>query len=132
MKISVKTITFPALVVDEAKKLKEFTTNEEKANLDIEIFNPESRSRCVYGLLTGSCFSLRSAELIEKCAKRVYVAEDGKAPKECKKLNGKPKSGQRTLIGTEYWSPIERFIQIAPPEANEYLINFLKGKHNVI
>lgn len=125
-----KTVKFPALVVDEATKLKKLITDEERDNLSIERFDPELPFRCIYGLLTYNCFSPRAAELIEKCAKRVYIAEDGLPPKECKKLNGKPKPGGRTSTETQYWSPIEKFIQTASEETNIHLINFLKDKHN--
>src|SRR5690349_22682986 len=108
-----KTVKIPALVVDEAKKLKQYATSEEKAALDFQTFNPENAYMCIYGQLTGNCYSTRASELIVQCAKRVYVAEDNLEPRECKKLNGKPKAGSRGFGYTKYWSPIEKFIQIA-------------------
>lgn len=126
------TTTFPQLVIDEATNLKIHTTVEEKADLNFETFDPKRPAYCVYGQLTGSCFSKRAAQLIELCAERVYIAEDNLQPMDCQKLNGKPQPGDRTSIRTEYWSPIEVFIQLAEPEMNEKLLQYIKGDINTL
>lgn len=133
-----KKFKFPALVVDEAKNLRKHTTPKEKENLDFENLSTNSISGCVYGQLTGDCYSSRASELIMKCAKRVYITTTGingfaKRPGESKKLNGRPKE-TRNMFQGKYWSPIEVFIDRAttPPEANEYLLNFIKGKRRSI
>lgn len=57
----------------EARNLKKHAKKEELISLDFEKLDPESKSNCIYGLMTGNCNSKRAKSLILKCAKKVLV-----------------------------------------------------------
>lgn len=117
---------FPKLVIEEAKALRRHATKEEKELLQFCNLSPSNRMKCVYGLMTGECYSNRATELIEKCAKRVYKANHIPSCIERKDLNGSPKGEDRC----GYWSPIEVFIAKNGDgsEMNRRLISFIKGE----
>lgn len=116
---------FPKLVIKEAKVLKRRATKQELSILDINRLVPTSASHCIYGQMTGNCFSDRAIELIEKCASRVYRGDIvGVSQVERRHLNGTPKKKSRY----EYWSPIEVFIAKNDYKMNNRLIQFLKGE----
>lgn len=122
---------FPKLVIEEAKALKEHATPEEINRLDFNRLNPESKFSCIYGQMTGDCFSGRAIDLITKSAKRVYVKNNKEWTSrlyEKAKLNGKPIPEERTGKETWWYSPIEIFISKKNDALNEKLIQFLKGE----
>lgn len=53
-------------IVEEIKTIREKTTPEEKAKLNMSQFNRYSPIRCIYGLMTGICTSDRAKELVPK------------------------------------------------------------------
>lgn len=55
-------------VIDEATGLKTCATQEELKKLDFNNLRPQDRDRCIYGQMTGSCFSERATELLNCCA----------------------------------------------------------------
>jgi hypothetical protein len=71
------TYTFEQLKEDvrkEAEALKIHATKEEREKLNFKDLFPESIYQCIYGQMTGSCSSIRAANLIESCACR-YVRD---------------------------------------------------------
>lgn len=121
------------LVKEEAKNLKKNATKEELNKLDFDYLSPESRSSCIYGQMTDSCFSSRAAQLIFKCTKRVYK-NDSTLENNLKDapVNGIP-TKERTQTGenTSYWSPIEVFISqdVNINNGNNLaLIKYLRGE----
>lgn len=60
---------FKADVIAECVALREHATKEELGNLQYRIY-PDSTDRCIYGLMTGGCRTVRAKELIEKCCKK--------------------------------------------------------------
>lgn len=63
----------------EATALKETATKEELAKLRAHFLNPFQYDQCVYGLMTGSCYSGRASELIFNCCPRYFKNEvDGR------------------------------------------------------
>ncbi len=90
----------------EAKNLRKFAYPEELENLHLHILDPDSIQNCVYGQMTGNCFSSRAKKLIEECCERVYNIGSPDNMLESATLNGSPKGRFRK----EYWSPIEVFI----------------------
>lgn len=123
---------YPKLVIEEATALRKHATKEERSNLNFENLNPDSQRRCIYGQMTGDCFSERAKKLIEKSCRRVY-STNGKFADA--KLNGSPVGKYRATNGgrlfgqnTDYWSPIELFISKATSRMNQKLIQFIKGE----
>lgn len=126
---------FPKLVIEEANNLKKFATKKEIANLTLYNFNPNSQTRCIYGQMTGNCFSGRAHKLIKKSCRRVYkAAEDNENVHDGAKLNGKPEGSRALITGFSrvvyYYSPIEVFISTNQgiPEYAKKLIQFIKGE----
>jgi hypothetical protein len=67
--------TFKQLKEDvrkEAEALKIHATKEERERLDFSNLRPANGKHCIYGQMTGNCYSLRAAELI-KISTPVYV-----------------------------------------------------------
>lgn len=113
-----------SLVEMETKKLKEHATKKELRRLNLKRLAPSSTVSCIYGQMTGSCYSERAHELITKCAPKMY---DGSL--DDFKLNGKPTAGEeRKRLTCARYSPIEIFIANCLPEDRQTIINFLKGK----
>ncbi|MEK6880343.1 MAG: hypothetical protein AABY22_12075 [Nanoarchaeota archaeon] len=114
-----------ALVIDEAKKLKKNAKNYEIKKLNFERLDTQHVTKCVYGQMTGDCFSDRATELIEGSCKRVIkCAPDGEIDGT---LNGSPKESNRS----RYWSPIEVFIDRERNKKNgnnKRLVAYLKGE----
>lgn len=126
------------LVLEEATNLRKFATKEEIKQLDASTIDPSNIERCVYGQMTGTCYSERAIELIENCCSRVIEAANN--PASSTKINGSPKTTKRFSDGRShqtftnsinYWSPIEVWIELYPPLVPK-LISFIKGKRKTI
>lgn len=118
---------FPELVIEEATALREHATTEEKNNLNFNRLVPDNDYSCIYGQMTGYCFSRRASELIQKSCQKVYTAFKIPAYTTEQNLNGTPIGRERH----EYWSPIEVFItgkRDDQEELNRRLIQFIKGE----
>jgi predicted NAD-dependent protein-ADP-ribosyltransferase YbiA (DUF1768 family) len=57
------------LVIKEAKNIKKFATKEEIDKLLADSVAPTSTNMCIYGQMTGNCYSQRALELLDLCAK---------------------------------------------------------------
>ena len=106
----------------EAANLKKYATKEELDNLDFNTFNPSSSNLCIYGQMTGRCWSRRSHELIINSTKI-----------------GFPMLSYGDIdvgIGSVYdrnFSPIEKYIATNNDTdfqviQNKKLISYLKGE----
>jgi len=105
------------LVVKEATNLKENATSEELARLDFETLNPRYYDHCIYGQMTGSCFSYRSLDLLKQCAVPYSDFTYRKVEPEYLFADN----------GSRSFSPIEFYIDQTDAQ-NDTLIDFLKGK----
>ncbi len=126
MKKGLTIVAMNALVIAEATKLKKNATKNELHSLDISILDTTSVNQCIYGQMTGNCFTSRATELIElsceKVFKRIFHME-----KITGELNGSPKGEHRCF----YWSPIELFIDSKRNRTNgnnKRLVDFLKDE----
>lgn len=125
------------LVKEEAKNLKKHADKKQLENLNFKFLDFDSPERCIYGQITGDCFSEEAHNLIQKCAKRVYKSNYNELNWESNistcKLNGKPeiKKGLGRDRVELFYSPIEVFIaqdKNITNGNNEKLVNYLKGK----
>jgi hypothetical protein len=117
------------LVIEEATNLKKHVSKEELNKLNFDRLNSERIDLCVYGQMTGNCFSERATYLMKTCCKRVYHTDKGSV-RECS-VNGSPENINRSY----FWSPIEVFIDQYRNQENgnnEQLIKFLKGEIDVL
>lgn len=126
------TYTFDQLKDDvrkEAEALRVHATKEERANLDLETFNPSYTSECIYGQMCEGCRSERAIDLIKKCCIS-FINNCG----------FKPRSGdfdwndvyttsdqvhKRETVS--YLSAIEAYI-LLPEARNANLISYLRGE----
>ena len=134
--------TLIKLVKQEAKNIKENATAREIKRLKIESIDPANVEQCIYGQMTGDCYSKRATNLIIKCATEVYKP----ITKSTNPLNSVELAidkdllvGQWRKYGVErdclFHSPIEVFIyQHCYENGNidregniKSLINYLKG-----
>jgi hypothetical protein len=63
---------FLADVVHEVQALRTHATSEELDNLYFEIFDPNRKTKCIYGQMSGSCTSSRAKVLMDLSCKRVW------------------------------------------------------------
>lgn len=122
--------TLRSLVKKEADKLKRFATQEEIAKLNFGKLEPTNRNECIYGQMTGDCYSGRANELIVECAERVYsVNKHDNAMDKNNRLNGAPTIKKTTDRKYWYHSPIEMFIAYDKNKGvnSKRLIDYLKG-----
>ena len=132
-------------VAKEAEALKEHATKEEISKLSIAILDPTHSEKCLYGLMTGNCYSERASELIFKSCTR-YFHNPGivfgnsrlNFSRIRQKVNGSSIDGVdngRQLgklrlgsVGDEsYYSAVEIYIT-AKDARPKNLISFLKGE----
>jgi hypothetical protein len=129
-------IIIQELVKKEASKLKEYATQEELEQLDFNTLRPYVSYNCIYGQMTGSCYSDRANELILKCAERVYIRtphttfSDGVLAYQT--LNGGPHPITDNRGRCEFYhSPIEVYVILNKENSttvnNKMLIDYLQG-----
>lgn len=127
------------LVIEEATKLKKNSTINERERLTFDRLNPSTIGGCIYGQMTGSCFSSRATVLIKKNCKRVLERKPSKNFNGggmfdevlVGELNGSPKTTDRNV----YWSPIEVFITQPRNRKNgnnKKLIDFINGESETL
>lgn len=120
------------LVTQESIALKVKATREELFILDIYQLDPHDPMRCIYGQMTGDCYSPRATELIVSCCARVFKAEKGALQDfDIDNLNGAPEPDKRG----DYYSAIETFIDCPRNKRNgnnAALVAFLRGETDTL
>jgi hypothetical protein len=112
-----------ALVIDEATKLREHATTEERGRLDFATMIPHHVGYCIYGQMTGSCYSSRANDLLDLCT-HPYAHN----PLHDDNL------GENYCFGdgdSRAFSPIEAYI-VRPGAENETLIAYLRGERETL
>lgn len=112
------------LVRHEAYALKFFASKEELNKLDFSKLNPNHENNCIYGQMTGCCWSDRAISLLNDCTEPYsYSLNEYFYPSKNKFTYG---SLFKDRAGVNF-SPIEFYI-FRPESNNETLIKFLKGE----
>lgn len=118
------------LAIEEAIKLKDKITEEERERLNYKTFRSKNYNRCVYGQITGDCTSNRAVNLIKASCEKVYcntkIISSRYNNLTGATLNGSPKKSNRY----NYWSPIEVWVAQKGNQGNgnnKILIDFLKN-----
>jgi len=113
------------LVTAEAKKIKKLAPYELN-KLDFNRLNPQSEVECIYGQMTGNCFSARANDLINNaCVK--FIKDNGRISSSNVIVPNNEENKDRDL----HWSPIEVFIAQTRNQTNgnnKKLIAYLKGE----
>lgn len=119
------------LVKQEAKNIKKHASKAELNKLNFNGLNPVGFGGCIYGQMTGHCFSDRADYLIKKCASRIYKTYSVTDPSP--KLLQQSRVTQRNQMDNYMWSPIEMFIANTPNlKDNKNLIAYLKGEKRTL
>lgn len=133
---------FKTLLIEEATNLKENATEEEIKNLDINKVDATKVDSCIYGLMTGSCRSIRAVELMkEGCPRVINEKLEVNGPLSEDMVNSRLALG--TLYGLAYFSAIEVYIaediETVGTSINSTskarvtnLVNFLKGESETL
>ena len=109
------------LVKNEAELLKKYATDEELLRLNIDKLSPCNGFRCIYGQMTGDCYTRRATELLNLCTKP-YSQEVGQYVEAEDDLFGKH---------SRDFSPIELYISLDGAR-NKELISYLKDETNTL
>lgn len=123
----------------EAEALRVHATKDELAELSYQHLKPTNMRMCIYGQITGSCYSLRAAKLIEKCCVRYFkhdimpdlFSTNSNMSQLQRSVNGTTVNDflkERTFMLTEsHFSAIEAYI-LLPEAKNANLISYLRGE----
>lgn len=124
------------LVVQEAVVLRREASIKELRQLNRSILNPERVDLCIYGQMTGHCFSNRATELIElACPKPImgilpeYLYEGTLKHHNAGQLWSIKKGLHSDNSRPYQWSAIEVYITLAKAKP-KVLIDFLQGDIN--
>lgn len=117
------------LVKEEADNLKKYATRKEIDRLNFYEVNPHSKTKCIYGQMTGNCISDRAEELIYMCCTNVYDGHDGRVDVDIKdaKLIGPPTEHGRFICNFKFFTPIEKFLYVADFSQIKKLVLYLKN-----
>lgn len=105
----------------EVRYLRKHATKEEIRKLDFTKFNPSDEEECIYGQMTGSCYSERAAELYPKKYNDTY----------CSYFNG---SDEKKFIrnmeinNDQYFTALEVFVTLGYKDQNKKIMDYLKGE----
>lgn len=118
------------LVKEEATKLRIHAIQQEKNNLDFSNLCSRDVNSCIYGQMTGNCFSDRATELLILCAKPFTSHQNFFNPVNKRKFSSKIRNTDESKCDFILYSPIEFFIAQYENQSinNELLIDFIKGK----
>lgn len=140
--------TLKDLVIKEAKSLKVHASKQMLKQLSFNRLHATLYSKCIYGQMTGSCFSPEAYHLIVSCAPKLIIGSinggnDGTTPVgKCKSIamtdflfrnrrTIKKIKGEAVESKEVHFSPIEMFIAQKENEENgnnKRLIDYLKSK----
>lgn len=127
-------------VKQEIDNIKKFATQEEITNLDIEDFDPNYYSRCVYGQMSGHCRNDRGIELIKSCCIRYTKPRDINSfesrisetfEKSKEQINGTEVEGIGRGNDIVYFSALEHYILLKGSN-NKGVIKYLKGEQKTL
>lgn len=112
------------LVIEEAKNLRKHASKEELNNLDFDKLDPKHEDNCIYGQMTGCCWSDRATSLLNDCTEPYsWSLNEYFCPSEYRFIYNSLYEGRVDVN----FSPIEFYI-CRPENKNETLIKFLKGE----
>lgn len=135
-----KSLELVELVRKEADALRANATAAERDKLDFYSLKPTDSTACIYGQMTGNCWSKRSYDLIDVCTEKkissrryaVGIYSDTLCGIEEDQLLTDVKDEPR---GTRHWSPIEVFIALYENRFNgnnKALVKYIKGETDTL
>lgn len=114
---------FIILLKEELVALKENATLEEINNLaKATVLMPQNTKSCIYGIMTGSCNSVRASELINLCSS-VRVSSYGATYLNTLEFT----SNKRQPYDFDVFSSLEIFLWYATEKEINNVVCFLRG-----
>lgn len=116
-------------VMQEIEGIKKYATKEQIEKLNLDTFEPEGISTCIYGQMTGSCFSPQTTALIKQINIPLYVTDivDGYDRKDNSKIEvGVPREAVNN-DSTDSFTLLEHFISKYRSN-NRNILLYLKGE----
>lgn len=105
-------------VKKEIYNIKKYATEEELSRLNFDTLAPDYYENCIYGQMTGSCFSIRGTELVILCCR---TTTSFKEISDTYVQNVKPR---KTMLAHSY---LEHYIYNYSSN-NKHIIDFLRGE----
>lgn len=121
---------FLADVRHEVETIKKLATPEEISRLKFKRFNPDSKSNCIYGQMTGDCRSIRACDLLSSACVRVTHNRKVKLHESTfeeilEVINGPLKGRMKDDLN--YISMLETYILLKDSKSKN-IMDYLKGK----
>lgn len=113
----------------EAEALRVHATKEELGRLELDKLQPSNEDYCIFGLMTGNCYSKRAAELIDKCA----ISHFDMLPDSMDEVDEYKVDKDEDFITSRIqqrghtFSAIEAYICL-PKARNANLVSYLRGE----
>lgn len=107
--------TFLKRVIEEIETIKLKATDKEKSKLDFASFDKSMPALCIYGQMTGDCFSDRAKELFPKEYANLI-------PSEAFKQNDFKKGNNYTYL--------EKYLFYCEKSEHKIIIDYIKGASN--
>jgi hypothetical protein len=109
---------FEGFVKNEADGIRKYASSEEINRLDFTRIAPKSKSLCIYGQMTGDCYSARAYELLNLCTKPYS-----------RTAHMVVKTRVESFETPRDFSPIETYLCFADPKIKN-LVAYIKGESN--
>lgn len=109
-------------VIEESTKLRQNARPSERARLNYFELSPQNTFLCIYGQMTGNCFSRRSSVLLELCAVPYSSSLE-------RSRNPNLDSFPKFRYARDTFSAIEFYI-VQPKAKNKKLVEFIRGEIN--
>lgn len=110
--------TFTKLVLDELEAIKTKATKEEIDRLDFTTLDVKNNFKCIYGQMTGDCFSKRAKELMPKSFDYLFGTL---GDKDYRFQNQSFEKG-------ESFTALEKYLGMCDSVMHKKIIQYLKGE----
>jgi len=101
----------------EIKRIKRLATAEEIAKLDFSTFKHTNVMTCIYGQMTGHCYSDRARAIM---------------PKSFDEISAGTKYKEMTFKKGDDFTYMEKYLYICKPNTHKHIIEFLKDEVEVL
>lgn len=105
----------------EIKRIKRLATSEEIDRLDFSKFSHTNVMTCIYGQMTGHCYSDRARAIMPKSFNEISPGFDDAT-----------KYKELTFKKGDDFTYMEKYLYICSPNTRKHIIDFLKGKVKVL
>ncbi len=97
-------------VRQEIDNIRKYATKAQKNKLNVMKFMPNNMFRCIYGLMTGSCYSEDAKKLMIKCG--VFKDDD--------------------MYYAREFTPLEKYVMKVSKRQGRIIIAYIKGETDIL